>query len=183
VPRVLPSSSATREPDFFITIKPASGEPIQYPTHNSGACTYRILYHIGNYCTFMRRRLHKTTEYVHDSTLFCVPYRLRRTLFNEFRACYREFSGFIKEVGHMPISKPNSPNSFVWVNVFFAWRDAFLCMDSTLFYVPYRLRCTIFNDFRAFYGEFSGLIKEVGHMPISKPNSPNSLVWVNVFFT
>jgi hypothetical protein len=131
----------------------------------------------------MRRSLRKTTEYVHASTLFCVPYRLQCTLFNEFRACYKEFSGLIKEVGHMPISKPNSPNSLVWVNIFFAWRDTFMCIDSTLLCVPYRLRCTLFNKFRACYEEFSSFIKEVGHMLISKPNSPNSLVWVNVFFT
>jgi hypothetical protein len=64
-----------------------------------------------------------------DSTLLCVPYRLRCTLFNEFRACYGDFCGFIKEVGHMPISKPTLPNYLVCVNVFFTWSDEFMCID------------------------------------------------------
>jgi hypothetical protein len=29
----------------------------------------------------------------------------------------------------MPISKPNSLNSLVWVNVFFTWSYEFLCID------------------------------------------------------
>jgi hypothetical protein len=112
----------------FVILRPptskSSGKGKSAGTHLeslSSPCTYRFLYHIGNYCTFMRMHLRKTAEYVHESTLFCVPYRLRCTLFNEFRACYGEFSGLIKEVGHMPISKPNSPNSLVWVNAFFTW--------------------------------------------------------------
>jgi hypothetical protein len=45
----------------------SSREAIRYPAPNSSAWTYIIIYPVGNYGTFSRRRQHKTEVYVHNS--------------------------------------------------------------------------------------------------------------------